>query len=215
MVSRCALPFIRRVIRISVHVVVGIGKPAHSWRTGVVWPIFHWVVMYLRAVTSRDDGVDTIAEAFGQATVLMTRHLSDRAELSLTAADVLYRLHFDGPSRLTALASAVEISQPSMTQLVQRLERRDLVARSSDPGDRRAALVAITDGGRRLVLDQQDRVRDRLGELLALLPEDQRCALRLAAHVVLPIVGKLIELDARDEAKPASARDVELPREHV
>ena len=53
----------------------------------------------------------------------------------------------DGPTRLTTLAAKEGVGQPSMTQLIQRLERQDLVTRLADPEDGRAALVAITDAG--------------------------------------------------------------------
>ena len=137
--------------------------------------------------------VQVVHDVLAQSTLLMTRYLFDRDDLSPTASAVLYRLDAEGPVRLTTLATTVDISQPSMTQLIQRLERRGLVERSPDPADRRAALVAITDGGRALVLDRQNGFRDRLGDALSALPVEQRDGLRLAAHVALPIVTQLVE----------------------
>jgi DNA-binding MarR family transcriptional regulator len=153
-------------------------------------------------VTSRDVDVDTVNEMLAQSMVLVSRHLLDRSGLSPTASAVLYRLHAEGPVRLTTLAATVEVSQPSMTQLIHRLERKGLVARSIDPDDGRAALVAVTDGGRRLVLERQDGVRARLAELLALLPADKRDALGLAARVALPVLTELIDVDGRTQQGP-------------
>ena len=89
--------------------------------------------MYRAAVKSRQADVDTVNEMLSQATVLLSRHLLDRTGLSPTASAVLYRLHAEGPVRLTTLAASVEVSQPSMTQLIQRLERKGLVTRLTDP----------------------------------------------------------------------------------
>jgi hypothetical protein len=61
------------------------------------------------------NGREDIAEALEQAAILMTRHLTARAALSPTAALALGRLNEEGPVRLTALATAAGISQPSMT----------------------------------------------------------------------------------------------------
>lgn len=155
-------------------------------------------------VKPREDDVDAVTETLAQATVLMSRHLFDRADLSPTAAEVLYRLHVEGPVRLTALASSAVISQPSMTQLIHRLERRGLVERSADPADRRAALVALSDGGRALVLERQGEVRARLRELLTMLPAGQGDALCLAARVALPIITSLIDIEVARERRPAS-----------
>lgn len=157
----------------------------------------HSVMMYFAVVTTVDDGIETIHDAFAQTTMLMSRYLFDRANLSPTASAVLYLLHAEGPVRLTALAASVDTSQPSMTQLAQRLERRGLVVRSADPDDRRAALVTITDGGRALVLERDVAVRDRLRDAVATLSPHDRDALRLAAHVWLPIVSGLVEAEAR------------------
>ena len=158
--------------------------------------------MYGAAVKSREADVDSVNELLSQATVLLSRHLLDRTGLSPTASAVLYRLHAEGPVRLTALASSVEVSQPSMTQLIQRLERKGLVARLTDPDDRRAALVTVTDGGRQLVLERQDRVRERLAELLTMLAQHQRDALDLAARVALPVINVLIDVEAARASTP-------------
>jgi DNA-binding MarR family transcriptional regulator len=80
---------------------------------------------------------------------LVVRGMSDNRDLSLTAASTLASMERHGPQRITALAAAEGVSQPSMTQLVQRLELRGLVARSSDPADARVALAGITGDGRR------------------------------------------------------------------
>ena len=78
---------------------------------------------------------------------LTARFLTDRADLSATAAYALNRVCREGPIRLTTLAAKEGISQPSMTQLIQRLERQGLVTRLADPEDGRATLVGITAQG--------------------------------------------------------------------
>src|ERR1700754_3238581 len=88
---------------------------------------------------------DRIGETLDQAGDLAIRYLSDRAGLTLAGSFVLNRLHREGPSRLTALAAKEGVSQPSMTQLIQRMERHGLVSRMTDPEDGRVALVAITE----------------------------------------------------------------------
>jgi DNA-binding MarR family transcriptional regulator len=138
------------------------------------------------------DGREDIAEALEQASVLTTRHISDQAALSLTAALALGRLNEEGPIRLTTLAAAEGIAQPSMTQLIQRLQRQGLATRINDPEDGRVALVNITNAGRALLDARRRDRRDRLAELLmALSPEDE-AALTLAAHVALPIIRRLV-----------------------
>ncbi len=148
-------------------------------------------MMYTGAVKTPANRVDTIAAALEQSTLLVVRRLVDRRELSLTASDVLHQLDTDGPARLSALAAAAGLSQPSMTQLVQRFERRGIVNRTVDPRDRRAALIAITDAGREIVGQRRRCVRERLDELVMALHPDEQAALQLAARVTLPLITRL------------------------
>ncbi len=139
-----------------------------------------------------------------QASILTTRHIPNQA-LSLTSALALSRLNKEGPIRLTTLAAAEGIAQPSMTQLIQRLERQGLATRINDPEDGRVALVNITNAGRALMDDRRRDRRDRLAELLkALSPEDE-AALILAANVALPIIRRLVH-NATNPARSQTAK---------
>ncbi|MET4431361.1 DNA-binding MarR family transcriptional regulator [Mycolicibacterium sp. 624] len=134
---------------------------------------------------------DCVGELLDQSVDLTARFLTDRAELSTSAAFAMNRVNREGPIRLTALAAREGISQPSMTQLVQRLERQDLVTRFADPADGRAALIGLTEHGRE-VLDDRKRVRRaRLAELLATLSPEEENALWLAARVAYPVLVRL------------------------
>jgi len=135
---------------------------------------------------------ERIAEGLEQAGILVMRHLVDRAGLSATAYQALTRLTREGPARLTALAAAEGVSQPSMTQLIQRLERQGLTTRVEDPEDGRAALVDVSDAGRALLARQHRRRRDRLNELLTTASPEDEATLTLAMHVALPIIQRLI-----------------------
>jgi DNA-binding MarR family transcriptional regulator len=66
-------------------------------------------------------------------------------------------LCFAGPLRISDLAVREHLSQPGMTTLVNRLEADGLATREPDPSDGRAALVAVTDEGRRRVAEFRTR----------------------------------------------------------
>jgi len=119
---------------------------------------------------------------------LIIRGLSENRDLSLTAAAVLGSLDRRGPQRITTMALAEGVSQPSMTQLVQRLEQRGLVTRTSDPSDGRVALVSLTEEGRTVLAARRARNTRRIADLLADLPEPDVEALASALAAVLPAV---------------------------
>jgi DNA-binding MarR family transcriptional regulator len=140
-----------------------------------------------------EEGPPQVAAALDELATGMIRHLmSDRQGLSLTIAAALIRLERDGPIRLTTLATAVGLAQPSTTVLVQRLEAQGLASRVGDPGDGRVRLIAITDAGRELLAGRR-RARDaRVAEMLTALPEQDVQALGEAMRTALPIVRRML-----------------------
>jgi hypothetical protein len=82
---------------------------------------------------------DPVGEVIDVATDLTVCYLATRNGLSTTASLLVNRLTREGPARLTALTAAEGISQPAMTQLIQRLERQ-----GSWPG----SAIPRTDGSR-------------------------------------------------------------------
>src|SRR3954462_5259341 len=66
---------------------------------------------------------------------------------SLGALLALRRLDDEGPQRITDLAAAELVAQPTMTVLVRRLEQEGLVRKTRDVADGRAVRVEITDAG--------------------------------------------------------------------
>ena len=100
----------------------------------------------------------------------------------------LRRLDDRGPMRITDLAAAELVAQPTMTTLVARLAQDGLVSKTRDAADARAVLVELTDAGR----NQLRAVRaDRAAALqirLDRLDDDARAALEAA----LPALDQLL-----------------------
>ncbi|WP_428927037.1 homoprotocatechuate degradation operon regulator HpaR [Marinibacterium sp. SX1] len=88
-----------------------------------------------------------------------------------------------GPSDPTRIACAASLLLPSLTRILQKLETKRLIVRSTDPCDRRRQIVQITEAGIHLIAENREtsvrlahQVEDRLGQekyetLLALLTE--------------------------------------------
>jgi DNA-binding MarR family transcriptional regulator len=95
-----------------------------------------------------------------------------RDGLSRTAAATLSHLATSGSARLTDLASAEGISQPSMSSLVARLVDQGLVQRATDPQDARAVRLSLADAGDALVAERRTARTRRLDTALAELPSD-------------------------------------------
>ena len=91
-----------------------------------------------------------------------------------------------GPQDASSLAERACLLLPSQTRIVQTLLEKGLVTRQVDDKDRRKQTVAITEAGRKIILDKLDeaqaiaaRIEDvigkkRLSELLDILDDFQK-----------------------------------------
>ncbi|MDQ0955349.1 DNA-binding MarR family transcriptional regulator [Streptomyces phaeochromogenes] len=143
------------------------------------------------------DRLPETARALADLASAVVRAVTDRRGMSFTAASALARLEREGPARLTALATAEGVTQPSMTQLVQRLERQALALRIDDPEDGRVTLVAITDTGREVLAERRQQRDARLADLLSALPDEEQNALAAAMRTALPLVQRMLQDDTQ------------------
>jgi len=92
--------------------------------------------------------------------------------LNPAQAEILGFLARRGPARQSAIAAALGVSAASLGDSVASLIAKGLVARASDPGDRRAVQVALTDAGaeRHAALPEAP---EALMRAVATLPEDE------------------------------------------
>jgi DNA-binding MarR family transcriptional regulator len=139
--------------------------------------------------------VEQPSEALGEALYAFAAGVIRRRSrtLSLTALSTLATLEQTGPRRLTDLAIAEEITQPSMTSLVTQLEQLGFAERRRDGADARVVLVAITRGGRHLLRERRRAGAQTLTELIDKL--DERDADQLGA--ALPALLRLVDLVAQ------------------
>jgi DNA-binding MarR family transcriptional regulator len=117
------------------------------------------------------------------------RWLSSPSELSLTAVATLATLQRSGPQRLTWLAASEGVTQPGMTQLISRLQEAGLVERVTDPADRRAVQVSLTESGRAALARRRADRAEKLAGLLGQLTAQQRAALAAAVPVIEALSG--------------------------
>ena len=96
-------------------------------------------------------------------------------------------LESGGEIRITDLAQRHGVTQPGMSQLVDRLVEAGDAVRKRDDLDRRAVVVELTDQGRQTLHDRISVAADALDHLLDRLTESERAAIDSA----LPALQKL------------------------
>jgi DNA-binding MarR family transcriptional regulator len=141
--------------------------------------------------------VDTAALAaeLERRVALLTRWLRSvsHSERSVAALLTLVRLEEAGPMRISELAAAEAVAQPTMTGLVRRLESDGFVLRRPDADDARAVRVAITGAGRK----QLELARGARAAALRTRLEDLDPAVLGELAAALPVLDHLFVTDNR------------------
>jgi DNA-binding MarR family transcriptional regulator len=114
-------------------------------------------------------------------------------DLSGSQAAVLTRLHKEGPSSTSVLASAEAVSHQAIGAILAVLEKRGFIQRSPDPTDGRRQVISLTDAG----VAQAENTRSAQEEWLARalqdrLTDDER---RVVRHA-MALLNRLAESDS-------------------
>jgi DNA-binding MarR family transcriptional regulator len=133
-----------------------------------------------------------LPERLGAATsrlqALLRRQFA-QAEITLTQARTLSTLATRGSHRVTDLALLEQVAQPTMSNLVARLEDHGLVERRPDPLDPKATLISITREGTKQWRSLVALRTNLLASGLALLTASERKSLEAA----LPALERLVD----------------------
>ncbi len=120
------------------------------------------------------------------AVARLARRLRGSAADGLTPSLVSALATIDRRGPLTAgeLARAEQISPPSVTSLLARLDEHGLIERVVDPSDKRVVHVGLNAEGRRRIAEIRHRKDRQLEELLATLSEEELAVLTAAAPIL-------------------------------
>lgn len=117
-------------------------------------------------------------------TLLYLHHQLERASLDQELSPSQYLLlHFliEEPRYASDFAGVMRFKQPSVGELVRKLEERGWIERYVDESDRRARFVRITDAGRRAFDSYEAHLEDHLAAFLG------REAIDGADEVLVPL----------------------------
>jgi DNA-binding MarR family transcriptional regulator len=126
-----------------------------------------------------ESAAERFAELYGQAYRRFYRRIPV-SQYRLTSESIIALQHLVEAGPLTVAEAAAHLgrSQSAMSEMVDRLERRGLVARVADQRDRRRTLVWLTEDGNAALDEAQQVLSDvRLREAFSALDEEQRTQL--------------------------------------
>ena len=118
-------------------------------------------------------------DGLAQLSFIVHRMLELRAaehDLSIIQTRLLGVLRDRTPT-MNELGKLLGLDKSSTSGLIERAERRGLVARAPSPADGRAVLVSLTDAGRSIVSEAASEFEADVSALLGRLPKSDRRAL--------------------------------------
>ncbi|MFC8450673.1 MarR family winged helix-turn-helix transcriptional regulator [Kitasatospora sp. NPDC057223] len=121
---------------------------------------------------SEDALLDGLVRSAFQVMGVLTR-IGAEHDLSLTQLRVLGIVR-DRRPRMSDLAAFLGLDKSTLSGLIDRAERRGLLARAPSPEDKRAVVVLITDAGRELNQRMYQEVREALAPATGRLGPQQR-----------------------------------------
>ena len=139
---------------------------------------------------SRADDIKQAATGLAQLSLyLRTRQWKDGEALGLTPTQitVLTLLKQRGANRVRTLAKLLGVSLATASRVISALERKQLVRKSIDPADGRAALVSLAPAGLRVVSTRTEFPQGLLSALAGLSPLESRALHTALSKVVLEL----------------------------
>jgi DNA-binding MarR family transcriptional regulator len=106
-------------------------------------------------------------------------------EVTTSQLKVMFIIYLQGATRIGTLAQALGVSLPTMTVTVDRLEKRGLLVRESDPEDRRAVFCRLSEEGQHVLNQLWDSARKRTRQMLTVLDIEELRVVQQALEILL------------------------------
>ncbi len=138
---------------------------------------------------ARTDSLE-VATSLHRAAIRLLRAVrvaDDETGVSAPKLSALSVLTFGGPSSLSALAKAEQVTAATMSKLVSDLEGEGLVAKRADREDKRGLRIEVTAKGRALMEEGRKRRLALLNKRLGKFTREERALLAGAAALMMRV----------------------------
>lgn len=123
-----------------------------------------------------------------RATDMHSRQLASEYQVTTPQLVTLRHVADRGPLTLRSLAEGVHLSSSTLVGIVDRLEKKELVARERGTEDRRQVFIAVTKKGRAFLRKAPSPLHDKLGEALAQISEREQASLAKALDRIVELM---------------------------
>ena len=111
-------------------------------------------------------------------------HFAKSTGLSMSQFSILMQLHHKGPCGLSEIGERFDISAAAASQLVDKLVQAGYLARTEDPSDRRAKLLALSDKGKELINQGTEERHRWMDDLTSKLSTEEQAKVVEALNIL-------------------------------
>lgn len=122
-------------------------------------------------------------------------------DLSLLQAYALTYLFFKGPLKISELCKHMMVSPAAASQMIDRLEKLEMVTRIADPEDRRVRKVIVLDQGEKFVQENFTFSQSWLSDLPANITPEQEDQIMTALSILVQSFGTHEQPDLAEQGK--------------
>ena len=136
-----------------------------------------------------------------RATDLQSKKLARETGLTLPQYMILQILKDNDEATIGSIAQEINLTQATVTTIIDRMQARDIVTRHRNPQDMRKVNVRMTDTGRELLKLGPATLQDRFGERFAKLPQWEQ-------HGIVATLQRVATLMDAEEIDAAPVLDI-------
>ncbi len=122
--------------------------------------------------------MDTTKNSLSELLLALRRRINEsvkentlKDELTVSQFEVLWFIGHDGKKSMESIATYLNIKPPSVTALVDKLEKAGLVARAKDTDDRRIIHIILTEKTKKQLAAFKEKKESVFNELLSRLSQ--------------------------------------------
>ena len=137
---------------------------------------------------------ETLAELLHSTAIRLlrtVRRVDESSGLTAPRLSALSVIVFNGPITLGKLAEAEQVRPPTMTRIVNALEKQELVVKTQDPSDGRVIRIAATTKGKRVLIRGRARRVQFLAEQIQHLEKAEQDNLSAALVEIQELIDRI------------------------
>ena len=100
------------------------------------------------------------------------RRIINQYELSKSQFDIIVDIYFSSPKSLKKLCNALDLAPSTVSEMLDRMEKKDLIVKKKDEKDKRKIKIDITKQANKIIKDVINRRVEYVKEVLEEVNED-------------------------------------------